>query len=214
MNATLEKIKHVYANESAQRGLTRLYTQSKLNSMKNGKCGMEIGAERERDQYALLKLFLPDITLSISNDVPEDFLLDGEKISSKHSSAKPGTTVKMKWTSDSVSVEKDIDAILHAPDDYYPSLLLTYIDKETDKTTVICVSSEENRNTIKTLGVDAFHVPKGNSRGIEYSREAMKQMIKNAYFITTFCHHDEAQHVLDPIERRMNELASMGIHGF
>ena len=175
---------------------------------------MEIGISREKDQYAVLKLFLGErIRWCDTNDVPEDFVIGDEKVSSKHSSSKVGTPVKVKWTSESHSVEKDIHDIVHAADTYYPHILLTYMDLKEGHVTVIGISSEQNRNTIKTLGKDAFSIPSGNSRGIEYSRKAMTMLLSSPYFRVDVTHSSLHQ-VGEPIERRMNLLRSMGVMGF
>lgn len=207
----LELIKKVYQNKDAQRGLVTLYQQSQAECMRNGSCGMEIGMSREKDQGAVLKLFLGDaVNLEIDNSLTEDFVVGNEKISSKHSSGKIGTTIKAKWTSADTSVEKAIQQMIDAPNEYYPHLLITYIDMKQKKITVVCITSEHNRNTIKSLQRDAFKVPNGNSRGIEYSTKAMKQLLANRYF-TTDIEDIDIKGGLDPIERRMELLRSMGI---
>ncbi len=210
----LNSIREVYQHLRAQEGIIHLYHISQDECTRNGVCGMEIGISREKDQYAVLKLFLGErIRWCDTNDVPEDFVIGDEKISSKHSSSKVGTPVKVKWTSESHSVEKDIHDIVHAADTYYPHILLTYMDLKEGHVTVIGISSEQNRNTIKTLGKDAFSIPSGNSRGIEYSRKAMTMLLSSPYFRVNFT-HSSLRPVGEPIERRMNLLRSMGVMGF
>ena len=208
----LESLKAVLQNKDAQRGLITLYSQSQTECTRNGVCGMEVGMSREKDQGAVLKLFLGDkINLDIDNTLPEDYIIGTSKISAKHSGGKIGTTIKAKWTSADESVKDAIESMISAPDSYYPHLLLTYLDKQSKKITIVCISAEENKKIIKTLGQEAFNVPKGNSRGIEYSRKAMKELLEKIYFKIEILDAD-LDSDLNPIERRMQLLRSMGIN--
>ena len=207
----LESLKEVLLNKEAQRGLIALYAQSWSECRKNGKCGMEVGMSREKDQGAVLKLFLGDkINLDIDNSRPEDYMISGAKISAKHSGSKVGSSVKAKWTSADLSVKEAIESMIHAEDSYYPHLLITYLDGKNKMITIICISSDVNRNIIKELKEDAFKIPKGNSRGIEYSTKAMSELIKNAYFKLEI-HDVDLYSGLNPIERRIQMLKDMGI---
>jgi hypothetical protein len=208
----LECLKEVLLNKDAQRGLIALYSQSQSECTRNGVCGMEIGMSREKDQGAVLKLFLKDkINLDIDNTLPEDYIIGKEKISAKHSSDKVGSAVKAKWTSADVSVKEAIDSMINAEDSYYPHLLLTYFDAKNKKITIVCISSEENKNVIKILKDDAFKIPKGNSRGIEYSKKAMLELFQKIYFKIEIENAD-LKNGLNPIERRIQILKNMGIN--
>lgn len=208
----LEMLKQVLQNKEAQRGLIELYTQSQSECTRNDRCGMEVGMAREKDQGAVLKLFLGDkINLDIDNVLPEDYIIGNSKISAKHSGNKPGSAVKVKWTSADVSVKEAIDSIINANDSYYPHLLITYLETASKKITIVCISAEENKNTIKTLQYDAFKIPKGNSRGIEYSTKAMHELLKKAYFKIEIPDVD-LKSGLNPIERRIHLLKNMGIN--
>jgi hypothetical protein len=207
----LETLREVLQNKEAQRGLIALYKQSQSECTRNGKCTMEIGTAREKDQGALLKLFLGErINLDIHNSLPEDYVIGNSKISAKHSSSKVGCSVKLIWTSASASVKEAIDRIIAAEDSYYPHLLITYIDIIEQKCTIICISSEQNRNVIKNLKDRAFTVPKGNSRGIEYSRRAMNDLLEIPYFKIEIPDFD-LSNGMNPIERRIQLLKSMDI---
>jgi hypothetical protein len=208
----LELLKHVLLNKDAQRGLIALYSQSQTECTRNGVCGMEVGMSREKDQGAVLKLFLGDkINLEIDNTLPEDYVIGTEKISAKHSGSKVGSPVKAKWTSADLSVKEAIESMIHAPDSYYPHLLITYLDTKNNKITIICILSEDNKNIIKTLQEGAFTVPKGNSRGIEYSKKAMKELLKKIYFKIEISNAD-LKSGINPIERRIQLLKNMGIN--
>ena len=173
---------------------------------------MEVGMAREKDQGAVLKLFLGDkVNLDIDNTLPEDFVVGNSKISSKHSSGKIGTPVKAKWTSADVSVKEAVESLIHAPESYYPHLLLTYLDVAQQRITIICVSSQKNKNVIKEMKEKAFTIPKGNSRGIEYSRHAMAELLKDRVF-TIEITDANLKGGLHPIERRIRLLQSMGIN--
>jgi hypothetical protein len=202
----LEFLKKILLNKEAQRGLIALYSQSQSECTRNGVCGMEVGMSREKDQGAVLKLFLKDkINLDIDNTLPEDYIIGNAKISAKHSSNKVGSPVKAKWTSADISVKEAVDGMINEEDSYYPHLLITYFDAKNKKITIICISSEENKNVIKNLKYDAFTVPKGNSRGIEYSKKAMLEFLQKIYFKIEIINAD-LKNVLNPIERRIQLL--------
>ena len=208
----LELLKKVLQNKKAQRGLVTLYSQSQTECTRNGVCGMEVGMSREKDQGAVLKLFLKNkINLDIDNTLPEDYVIGKEKISAKHSGSKVGTPVKAKWTSADMSVQEAIRDMIEAEDTYYPHLLITYLDARNKKITIICITSETNKNIIKGLGSDAFKVPRGNSRGIEYSRRAMTELFQQRYF-TIEIDNADLKGGLNPIEKRINLLKHMGIN--
>lgn len=208
----LELLKNVLQHTEAQRGLITLYSQSQTECTRNGVCGMEVGMSREKDQGAVLKLFLEDkINLDIDNTLPEDYVIGKEKISAKHSGSKVGTPIKAKWTSADISVKEAIDSMIHAEDSYYPHLLITYLDTKNNKITMICILSEDNKNIIKTLQENAFTIPKGNSRGIEYSKKAMTELLQRRYF-TIEIDNANLKGGLDPIDRRINLLKSMNIN--
>jgi hypothetical protein len=207
----LETLKSTLENKEAQRGLIALYTQSQSECTRNGACGMEVGMSREKDQGAVLKLFLNDkINLNIDNTLPEDYVVGNSKISAKHSGSKVGSPVKVKWTSADTSVKEAIGQIINAKDSYYPHLLLTYLDIRNKKITIICISSEQNKIIIKSLKNEAFTIPKGNSRGIEYSKKAMNELLKKIYFKIEISDVD-LKNGINPIERRIQLLKSMGI---
>jgi hypothetical protein len=208
----LDQLEEVLNNKMVQNALVVLYSQSQAECTKNGVCGMEIGMSREKDLCAVLKMFLKDkINLDISNTLPEDLLIINEKVSIKHSSSKVGTPIKAKWTSADISTQDDIKSIINADDSYYPHLLLIYIDTKLKTITIICISSKQNRQIIKELKEDAFKIPKGNSRGIEYSKKAMEQLLKNRYFTITIENAD-IKTGINPIDRRINYLQSIGIN--
>ncbi len=206
----LATLHRVFRSANAQKGLIALYSASNSECRRNGKLGMEVGMAREKDQVAVISLFLGDsVNHDIPNDLPEDILVFGEKISIKHSSSKVGTKVKVKWTSENESVEAARASLLSAPDDYYPHLLITYLDASRNLITIIGISSEHNRNTIRSLGESAFHVPGGNSRGIEYSPSAMRELLRVREFTVEI--HTSLDMILCPIERRVQMLRDMGV---
>lgn len=208
----LKDLEKVLRNKDAQRGLIDLYSQSQAECTRNKTLGMEIGMSREKDQGAVLKHFLGEkINLDIDNTLPEDYIIGKAKISAKHSSNKVGSAVKAKWTSADVSVKEAIDSMINAEDSYYPHLLLTYFDAKNKKITIICISSEENKNVIKRLKYDAFKIPKGNSRGIEYSTAAMKELMKNQVFNIEIENADFTGG-MNPIDRRIERLKDIGIN--
>ena len=208
----LDLLHNVLKSKEAQRGLITLYSQSQSECTRDGKCGMEIGMAREKDQGAILQYFLGDfVHLDIDNDLPEDYRIGDEKISAKHSSAKVGTPVKAKWTSADESAKDAVQAMIAAEDSYYPNLLLTYLETANNKVTLVCITAEHNRNVIKEMREEAFKIPKGNSRGIEYSTKAMKALLAKKYFMVEITDAN-VKGGMNPIERRMNMLRTMGIN--
>ena len=207
----LEAVKEVFERPSAQRCLVALYSDSQSECKRNGTCGMEIGMAREKDQVTVLKMCLGEkVNLCIDNDKVEDVLIGTEKVSIKHSSGKVGSAVKAKWTAADTSVQEDIRSMVGAADDYYPHLLMTYMDVKDKTITVVCVSKDQVKTTIKELGEEAFKVPKGNSRGIEYSPAAMKLFLTRRYFSVVIS-DASVEGGEDPIERRKKRLMSMGL---
>lgn len=205
----LQVLKEVLENKQAQKGLITLYSQSQTECTRNGVCGMEVGMSREKDQGAVLKLFLGDkVNLNIDNTLPEDFVIGNAKVSSKHLSSKIGSPVKAKWTSADKSVKETIDYLIDADDSYYPNILITYIDIKNKKITIICISSERNKHVIKSLKQEAFTIPKGNSRGIEYSRKAMTELLSERVF-TIEIEDADLKGGMNPIERRINLLKTI-----
>lgn len=192
-----------------QKAIVMLYSISQAECTRDGKCGMEIGMAREKDQGAVLKYFLGDsVNLNIDNSLPEDYLVLGEKISAKHSQGKVGSAVKAKWTVAGESAKDAIKSMIEADNSYYPHLLITYIDISSKNISFVCITSEHNRNTIKSLGEAAFKIPKGNSRGIEYSTLAMKELMKNVYFKIDISNAN-LKGGEDPIQKRMNLIKQL-----
>ncbi len=211
-NKDLELLRNILEKPEAQRGLITLYSQSQTECTRNGVCGMEVGMSREKDQGAVLKLFLGDsVNLDIDNTLPEDFIIGQAKISSKHSGSKFGSPVKAKWTSADNSVKETIELMINASDSYYPHLLITYLDTKKNRITIVCMSAKTNMNVIKALKEDAFTVPKGNSRGIEYSKKAMAKLLADRVF-TIEIDGADMKGGLNPIQRRIALLKSMGIN--
>lgn len=207
----LERLKTTVSNNEFQRGVITLYGASQVECTRNSKCGMEIGMSREKDLGAALKYCLGDsVNLDIDNDLPQDLAIDRENISVKHSQNKVGSPVKAKWTSADTSVQDAVKAMIEADDSYYPHLLLCYIDLKSKTIDYICITATQNKQVIKSLGAEAFKIPKGNSRGIEYSIKAMKELMKNTYFHIKVSNADLGGGI-DPIQRRMNILHDMGI---
>jgi len=208
----LDALKMTFENPLAQKATVLLYSQSQTECTRNGKCGMEIGMAREKDQGAVLKMFLGDaVRVDIDNSLTEDYVVHGEKISAKHSQAKIGSPVKAKWTSAKDSVEKDLATMIEAPDSYYPHLLLTYINPAKKEINIFCFTATQNRTVVKSLGVEAFKVPKGNSRGIEYSSKAMKALFAQTPYFHVKIADADVMGSVDPIERRIQMLRSLGL---
>jgi len=210
----LDELKSVLENKEAQRCLIELYSQSQMECTRNGKCGMEIGMAREKDLAAILKMYLKKfpLNLAIDNELPEDYVIGKRKISAKHATGKISSlTVRAKWTSADEAVEEAITYMIQAEDTYYTDLLVVYFDMKNKKITIICISAEHIKHVIKEYGNDAFKIPSGNSRGIEYTKKAMTEFLKKKYF-TIEIENVELKNGADPITRRIEYLTSKGFH--
>jgi hypothetical protein len=208
----LEMLKKVLENKEAQRGLIALYAESQSECTRNGACGMEVGMAREKDLAALLKHFLKDImNYDIDNKLIEDYIIGLSKISAKHSGGKVGSAVKAKWTSADISAKEAVEKMINAEDSYYTNLLIIYLNSKSNKITIICISSEVNKTVIQSLKHDAFTIPKGNSRGIEYSTKAMTELLKSIYFKIEI-HDVDLKGGRNAIERRIQFLKDVGIN--
>jgi len=210
----LDLLKTTLENKNFQKGLLQLYADSQKENTRNCKLGMEVGISRERDLVSVLKYFLPDkINSDVDNALPEDFLLNSLKISVKHKQGAIGSAFKVSWTCADNAVKSTINSMINASDNYYPHLLVVYIKNIEQKITIICITAEENKNIIKSLKENAFKTiknPKGNTRGIEYSKEAMNKLIKNKYFEVVINNADLTKGK-NPIQRRIDVLKSMNI---
>jgi len=210
----LDLLKTTLENKNFQKGLLQLYADSQKENTRNCKLGMEVGISRERDLVSVLKYFLPDkINSDVDNALPEDFLLNSLKISVKHKQGAIGSAFKVSWTCADNAVKSTINSMINASDNYYPHLLVAYIENINQKITIICITAEENKNIIKSLKENAFKTiknPKGNTRGIEYSKEAMNKLIKNKYFEVVINNADLTKGK-NPIQRRIDVLKSMNI---
>ncbi len=205
----MDLLKDVLSNKTAQNALIRLYADSQAECQKNGTIGMEVGMSREKDILAFLKFYLDDgINCETDNRLTEDCMLGPQKLSIKHKTGNIGAPIKAKWTAASIPAKDAIKTIIEAPDEYYPALLIVYFDTKKKTIVFICISAEHNKNTIKGLGNAAFKISNGNTRGIDYSREAMKELMKNICFRVDIANADLTTG-MNPLHRRMDILRSM-----
>ena len=185
-----------------QKNLIKLYRLSQSECTRNGKVCMHIGLAREKDLVACLKHELGDtIDYCIDNDQPEDFIMDSQKFSIKHSQDSLTTPVKINWNTG--LYQESIDHLInHEPQ----HLLISYINLNKKSIQIVCVSADQVKTTIKQFGVSAFKIPSGNSRGIQFSRSAMDELLSKYYFKVLISDAD-LHGGMDPIERRIELLS-------
>jgi len=204
----MDHLFNTLSDVDVQKRLLYLYSLSESECTRNGKLGMEIGMAREKDLIAVLTYSMGFAVKSdIDNAETRDMEVHGLNVSIKHLSNKMGTPVKIKWTSADSAVEKDVHELINGSDDSYPNLLIVYIHDNTIK--IVCISSETNKNVIKRLQRNAFLIRSGNSRGIEYSKDAMKELIEKKSFEITISNAN-LKNTIDPIKRRLKLLESFG----
>lgn len=203
----LNRIRDTLQKPLAQRQLVNLYRLSNRECMRDEKLGMEVGSSRENDQKAVLKYHMPDLVYKISNDLPQDFELDGEPVSQKHITAKLGKgNVKAKWTSDKTKASEYIAKMTTGDPAMFTHLLLTYIDIASKLITIVGIDREKFRTSVIELKEESFkHSEHTNTRGVEYSVKLMKKLIEEAAFKVEIKDVDLSGGI-DPIERRIQLL--------
>lgn len=204
----LSRIFTTLVEPSAQQKLIFLYSLSQSECMRNGKLGPEVGNARENDQKAVLKFYLPDLNYDIPNKLPQDFELDGERISQKHVTGKAGSgSVKAKWTSDETMANAYIAEMLVGDPTTFTHMLVTYIDPLKKMITVFGFDSGTICSTVMELKEKSFtHCAGTNCRGVEYSKLMMKKLISVPTFRVEF--EGDVTGGLDPIDRRLRLMVS------
>lgn len=201
MNIILQDIKTLFSRIETQRALQKLYKISEYECKRNGKIGMEIGLHREKDLVSILKMGLGDkVNENIDKDATEDVIINGLKFSIKHSMNKY-SGVKYKWSSSKESTED----ILEGKKEYI-NMIIVYVLQT--KVELFVVSADTINKYLQKS--EALKVPKGNSRGVEFTRSCMKSLIQECELNINF-EIDINQHFENPIDKRISYLKSLGI---
>lgn len=183
-----DMIRDVFNNPNAQQDLIKLYSYSQSEYTRNGKLCMEIGSAREKDLIAVLQKYIGDnLNPYIDNSELEDFVLNNEKFSIKHSSA-PFTkcSFKLKWTADSDKAQNTISKFLTCDPKYYTNMILVHIDVISKQITIYGLTIDNIIDQVKIFGDTAFMKKSGtNNRGISFTGTFVKQLLQTPYFQIT-----------------------------
>ena len=157
--------------------LPKLFQIAELESMRAGDIGMEVGSLREKIIVALLihKFGLKAVDTNLPITESEvDVKLDNEKISIKTITGNGG--VKAVWTVDAPSVGRFIE-------NYVPQcdIILVKICWGTSEGGFYFIPLKVQQEILKRLSEGYLKAPKvgTNPRGIEFSKEALKQMLSH-----------------------------------
>lgn len=168
----------------------KLYTyylrETQAECKRNGHLNQEVGSARENDLKAALKYCLTDrCIVDIPNENVEDCVICENKLSIKHSSSKVGTgSVKAIWTTDQTLAKAYLNKMLTCEPQHFTDMLLSWVEEEAERVTLVCVTAEAMAAAVKKLGVAAFSMPKAdtNPRGVSYSPAILKEMMVTAHF--------------------------------
>lgn len=192
----LDYIHSILKISKAQLCLTRLYT----DTMKEGLSDISF----KRDLGAVLKLFIGDIvSLNPTNYIDGyacDCAIGAERIVFVHCLGGFGLPVKAHWMSSTKS-----SGAIHN----HFHLLIVYFDTVFKKFTIVCISGGHHRAILLQLKDRAFINSTSYDGGVEYSSEAMKELLKRPYFIVEI--NDVELNSNNPIERRIKELIDLGL---
>jgi hypothetical protein len=168
----------------------------------------EVGSSRERDLIAsFCNNKSLDVNYDISNENEEDVIIDNKKISIKHSSNKTVNQrgIKIIWTVDSTKRNYFIHNHTFTCD-----MLIVYVrfEEELDEgeLEVIYLPAdllEKHRSD------QMFKCLEGNSRGIEFQKEAFDAVIKEALFHTKIQFSGMKCELKDPVAKRVKLLESL-----
>lgn len=195
----LTAIKNVLSNPKAQKVLLQLYRLSQSEHKRNGKCSPDVGVSREKDLVAVLAYFMKGVDYKLDNNLPEDVLVLGEKISIKNFS--DSASFKVKWTSDGFKAREAISSLCN-PDYDHPHLIAINIIKK-QQLKVHLIANTTIKSVISQMGENAFSSATGkNNRGVELSKPALTLLKKGTAHVVTILGANLDSDIEDPIEKR------------
>jgi hypothetical protein len=190
--AQLREISRLWDLEAAVKSadFQKLYAyflrETQAECKRNGHLNQEVGSARENDLKAALKYCLKErCVVDIPNENVEDCVVCENKLSIKHSSSKVGTgSVKAIWTTDQTLAKAYLDKMLTCEPQHFTDMLLSWVEEEAGRVTLVCVTAESIAAAVKKLSVGAFSMPKAdtNPRGVSYSPAMLKEMMATAHF--------------------------------
>lgn len=160
--------------------LPQLFVIAEAEASRGGKLGMEIGTVRERIIIALLRYYFHKS--NVSTDLPitkteTDVIVFNRPISIKTKTGKDFSGIKAIWTVDWNKVDSFVDNYIPTTD-----MILIQIVWNLNDGGFFYIPQTIQEKIFNNLGRNNyFKKPPKNSnpRGVEYSKEAIKLMIKD-----------------------------------
>jgi hypothetical protein len=211
-NIAARKGQPLYEHFQSKENITNLiclYQASHLECSRSRGLTPEVGSSRERDLIAsFCNNKSLDVNYNISNENEEDVIIDNKKISIKHSSNKTVNQrgIKIIWTVDSNKREHFINNHTFTCD-----MLIVYVrfEEELDQgeLEIVYLPAEllEKHRSDKM-----FKCLEGNSRGIEFQKDAFNTVVKEALFHIQIKFSNMECELKDPVAKRVTLLKSLG----
>ncbi|MBU2639002.1 MAG: ThaI family type II restriction endonuclease [Nanoarchaeota archaeon] len=174
------ELKKLFTNKAfvlkIQAKLPKIFRITEIECSRAGKIGMEVGSLRER---AVIALFIAQLGKEVVNtDIPitepeADVIIYGKPVSIKTITANSG--VKAVWTVDAQSAQNFIN-------NYKPKcdIILVHIFWGLEKGGFYFIPLDVQNEIFNKLGSAAYlQMPKPgtNPRGVEFSKDALKQLM-------------------------------------
>lgn len=203
-----------FQNINHIKGLIILYQSSQIECSRSAGLTPEVGSSRERDVIASLyndKELC--VEYNISNRNEEDVIVNGKKISIKHSSNKYNSCSGMKivWTVDKTERIKFVKKFVFNCD-----LLIVYVrfDKQNVNGELVVMYIEKStlvaqQHLFGIRNEEIFKCLNGNSRGVELRKKFFDKIIKKALFHTIIKFKALSCESFDPIAKRVSYLKSI-----
>lgn len=180
--------------------LPRLFQIAQIEAARGGKTGMEVGVTREKILVALLIYIYGKQNVDTNIDTTKseiDAYLFDKPISIKTVTGD-GKGVKAVWTVDQESAKRFAET-------YKPEcdILLTTINWK-DTGGVFCIPLEAQIDVLQSIGISNYlKLPKvgTNPRGVEFSQEAMKQLMGHRFSRMIPIRWDWSEINYDPYKR-------------
>ena len=196
---------NIFENNNIHK-LIYLYQLSHYENQRNNRLTAEVGTSREKDiiAYMIFILNKSNVQYKIDNEKEEDIIVNGRKISIKHSSNKTcsSSSIKVQWT-ENRNIQNKLMKKFHFKCD----ILLIYV--RFDKCNIKCGQleilyiSNELLNNIKKQMKNIFKTRNSNGRGIEFSSRFFDKIIHSCNYHSIIDFEVTTYNILGPIDRRL-----------
>lgn len=206
-----ELYNHFTAQDNLRK-LIALYQNSQLECSRNGKVTPEVGSSREKDLVASLKSNTNlDVTYEIDTQEEEDVIIDGRKVSIKHSSNNriSNSGIKVVWTANKKRQKQFVKRFIFTND-----LLIVWVRFNKNvvgkgKLEIVHISKDtiyRYHHLYQIQGKSPFKCLSGNSRGIEFNKQFFQTIVNNCDFRVHVSFNNQEAERMGPIEKRLQLL--------